>query len=74
MFSFIQHSQGLTSDKWNLKFPLLKKIAIQIPINKNEEEKIIKLFESIDIAITSIELKIEKLKAVKQFLLQNMFI
>lgn len=74
MFSFRQHSQGLTSDTWNLKFPLLKKIAIQIPINKNEEEKIIKLFESIDIAITSIELKIEKLKAVKQFLLQNMFI
>ena len=74
MFNFRQHSQGLTSDTWNLKFPLLKKIAIQIPINKNEEEKIIKLFESIDIAITSIELKIEKLKAVKQFLLQNMFI
>ena len=73
MFNFRQHSQGLTSDTWNLKFPLLKKIAIQIPINKNEEEKIIKLFESIDIAITSIELKIEKLKAVKQFLLQNMF-
>lgn len=74
MFNFRQHSQGLTSDTWNLKFPLLKKIAIQIPINKNEEKKIIKLFESIDIAITSIELKIEKLKAIKQFLLQNMFI
>lgn len=74
MFNFRQHSQGLTSDTWNLKFPLLKEIAIQIPINKNEEEKIIKLFESIDIAMTSIELKIEKLKAVKQFLLQNMFI
>lgn len=74
LFNFRQHSQGLTSDTWNLKFPLFKKIIIQTPISKKEEQIIANLFKTLDQNIIYTKTKIEKFNYIKQFLLQNMFI
>lgn len=74
LFNFRQHSQGLTSDTWNLKFPLFKKIIIQTPISKKEEQIIANLFKTLDQNIIYTKTKIEKFNYIKQFLLQNIFI
>lgn len=74
LFNFRQHSQGLTSDTWNLKFPLFKKIVIQTPISKKEEQIIANLFKTLDQNIVSTKMKIKKFNYIKQFFLQNMFI
>ena len=74
LFNFRQHSQGLTSDTWNLKFPLFEKILIQVPSDKEEEQRISSLFKQLDKSIDLNKIHIEKLTSIKQFLLQNMFI
>ena len=74
LFNFRQHSQGLTSDTWNLKFPLFEKILIQVPSDREEEQRISSLFEQIDKSIKLSKIQIKKLTSIKQFLLQNMFI
>lgn len=74
LFNFRQHSQGLTSDTWNLKFPLFEKILIQVPSDKEEEKRISSLFKQIDKSIELSKIQIKKLTSIKQFLLQNMFI
>ncbi|WP_255807361.1 restriction endonuclease subunit S [Lactobacillus intestinalis] len=74
LFNFRQHSQGLTSDTWNLKFPLFEKILIQVPSDKEEEQRISSLFKQIDKSIELSKIQIKKLTSIKQFLLQNMFI
>ena len=74
LFNFRQYSQGLTSDTWNLKFPLFEKILIQVPSDKEEEQRISSLFKQLDKSIDLNKIHIEKLTSIKQFLLQNMFI
>ena len=74
LFNFRQHSQGLTSDTWNLKFPLFEKILIQVPSDREEEQRISSLFKQIDKSIKLSKFQIKKLTSIKQFLLQNMFI
>lgn len=74
LFNFRQHSQGLTSDTWNLKFPLFEKILIQVPSDREEEQRISSLFKQIDKSIKLSKIQIKKLTSIKQFLLQNMFI
>ena len=74
LFNFRQHSQGLTSDTWNLKFPLFEKILIQFPSDREEEQRISSLFKQIDKSIKLSKIQIKKLTSIKQFLLQNMFI
>ena len=74
LFNFRQHSQGLTSDTWNLKFPLFEKILIQVPSDKEEEQRVSSLFKQIDKSIELSKIQIKKLTSIKQFLLQNMFI
>lgn len=74
LFNFRQHSQGLTSDIWNLKFPLFEKILIQVPSDREEEQRISSLFKQIDKSIKLSKIQIKKLTSIKQFLLQNMFI
>ena len=74
LFNFRQHSQVLTSDTWNLKFPLFEKILIQVPSDKEEEKRISSLFKQIDKSIELSKIQIKKLTSIKQFLLQNMFI
>lgn len=69
---FQKSSQGLTSDTWNLKFPVLKTIRISIP--KIAEQQIItELFTVIDSLIAANE-QVPKLviKIVKNFLANSL--
>ena len=50
-FEFRRHSQGLTSDTWNLKFPLFKDITIEVPNNEKEQIRIRKLLDTLNEAI-----------------------
>lgn len=73
-FKFRRHSQGLTSDTWNLKFPLFKDITIEVPNNEKEQIRIRKLLDTLNEAIKHGNGRIRKLKLLKSFLLQKMFI
>ena len=70
---FQKNSQGLTSDTWNLKFPTLSKIKINVPDNQ-EQLTIKKFLKHVDIMITLQQTKIDKLKKIKKAYLQKMFI
>ena len=48
---FQRWSQGLTSDTWNLKYPILSSIQFAIP-SVEEQEKIAEYFSSLDYLIT----------------------
>lgn len=70
---FQRWSQGLTSDTWNLKYPILSKIEFYMPMI-DEQKKIGSLFSKLDNLITLHQSKCDKLKEVKKYMLQNMFI
>lgn len=70
--NFKRWSQGLTSDTWNLKYPVLSTIPFMVPSVK-EQEKIAEYFKSLDNLITLHQRKCEQLKELKKFMLQNMF-
>ncbi|WP_288588090.1 restriction endonuclease subunit S [uncultured Streptococcus sp.] len=70
--NFKRWSQGLTSDTWNLKYPVLSTIPFMVPSVK-EQEKIAEYFKSLDHLITLHQRKCEQLKELKKFMLQNMF-
>jgi len=74
LYIFQVNSQGITSDNWNLKFPILSKISIRVPASIKEQNKIAKQMEKIDDIITLHQQKIAQLQAVKKFLLQNLFV
>ncbi|MEN0848086.1 restriction endonuclease subunit S [Listeria monocytogenes] len=71
--TFQRNSQGLTSDTWNLKFPSLSTIKIQIPAN-DEQIKITNLFQKLEYTSILHQNQIEMLKKVKKAYLQTMFI
>ena len=71
--SFQRHSQGLTSDTWNLKFPLLKKITIKAP-DKKEQELLGALLFRLDMLIDKKQKSLSQFMTLKKFLLQKMFI
>jgi type I restriction enzyme S subunit len=70
---FQSFSQGLTSDTWNLKFPLLKEIYVTVPCS-NEQAAISDFFRIIDEQITAQAIKLEQLGLLKAAYLQRMFI
>lgn len=70
---FQSFSQGLTSDTWNLKFPLLKEIYVTVPCS-NEQAAISNFFRIIDEQITAQAIKLEQLGRLKAAYLQRMFI
>jgi len=70
---FKSFSQGLTSDTWNLKFPLLKEIYVTVPCS-NEQAAISDFFRIIDEQITAQAIKLEQLGQLKAAYLQRMFI
>ena len=70
---FQRNSQGLTSDTWNLKFPVLKNIRISIP-KITEQQIITELFTVINNLIAANEDKLNQLKKLKKYLMQNMFV
>ncbi|WP_082306734.1 restriction endonuclease subunit S [Streptococcus gallolyticus] len=69
---FKRWSQGLTSDTWNLKYPVLSTIPFMIPSVK-EQEKIGDYFSSLDSLITLHQRRCEQTKELKKFMLQKMF-
>ena len=70
---FQSSSQGLTSDTWNLKFPLLKNISATVP--SYEEQTVIgKYFRNLDERISIQEKRLNQLKRLKIAYLQKMFV
>ena len=71
--TFKINSQGITSDNWNLKFPVLSYIEIYISKQIEEQSKIAVFLESLDHLITLHQRKLEKLKIIKKSMLENLF-
>ena len=70
---FRTHSQGLTSDNWNLKFPAFSEIDVCYPKDESEQSAIASYFQSLDTLIQTTGKKIESLKQMKAASLISMF-
>lgn len=66
--TYLQGGQG------NLSGSIVKELTLQLPIDKNEQQKIGAFFKSLDDAIALQESKLEKLKEVKKGFLQKIFV
>ena len=84
---FISHYMRTDNFKNKIIFPLIatssqpalsmeniRKFTINIPINKEEQDCLVKYFDSLDHLITLHQRKCEELKNIKKFMLQNMFV
>ena len=71
---FRLHSQGLTSDTWNLKYPAFSKIKVIYPKEIQEQQRIASYFRSLDKQISLQEKRLEKLKQIKAACLDKMFV
>lgn len=71
---FRLHSQGLTKDTWNLKFPAFSKITVTYPQSVAEQRAIASYFTSLDRRITLETQRLEKLKQIKAACLDKMFV
>ena len=69
---FRKNSQGMTSDTWNLKYPQIETIKIQIP-SVSEQDKVSELFGVLDARIVAQAQLIEALKKYKRGLLMHFF-
>ena len=69
---FCRHSQGMTSDTWNLKYPQIKNIKTYIPAIK-EQEKIADFLKIIDKRVEVQQQLIESLKKYKRGVIQSIF-
>lgn len=70
---FRLHSQGLTSDNWNLKYPAFSKIDVYCPLDISEQRAIASYFTALDAQITLHRERLEKLKQIKAACLEKMF-
>ena len=70
---FRVNSQGLTSDTWNLKYPAFSQIKCSFP-SLSEQEKIGVFLTTLDKLIAKLEAKLDKLRKLKQALLEKMFV
>ena len=62
---FRKNSQGMTSDTWNLKYPQIETIKIQIP-SVSEQDKVSELFGVLDARIVAQAQLVESLKKYKR--------
>lgn len=69
---FQRHSQGLTSDTWNLKYPQLSSIHVRVP-KKNEQIQIRQALTKLDALIAATQDKLEKLSVLQRGFLQHFF-
>ena len=72
--TFQVNSQGITSDNWNLKYPVLSKIEIFVSKDEQEQAKIAEYFENLDNLITLHQRELGKLQSIKKALLEKMFV
>ena len=70
---FQRWSQGLTSDTWNLKYPVLSTISFLVP-SFDEQTKIADYFQKLDNLITLHQRKCDEMQKIKKYMLQNMFV
>lgn len=69
---FQRHSQGLTSDTWNLKYPQISKIKIFAP-SYEEQKKIAKYLAQLDTKIHLEEERLRQFINLKDSLMKGMF-
>ena len=62
---FRKNSQGMTSDTWNLKYPQIETIKVQVP-SVSEQDKVSELFGVLDARIVAQAQLIEALKKYKK--------
>ena len=70
---FRLHSQGLTSDTWNLKYPAFSKISVSYPKDIEEQRLIASFLSSLDKQISAQQQQLERLKQMKQACLCLLF-
>jgi len=70
---FRRSSQGLTSDTWNLKFPLFSIIEVTVP-SFEEQKKIASFLETLDDKLSQVNEQIELTQTFKKGLLQQVFV
>ena len=69
---FTRFSQGLTSDTWNLKYPILKDIIVPFT-NLEEQKRIFKIFNVINNLLALYDRKLKLLSQIKKYFLDNLF-
>ena len=69
---FRKNSQGMTSDTWNLKYPQIETIKVQIP-SVSEQNIVSALFSILDARIVAQAQLVESLKKYKRGLLNKVF-
>jgi len=69
---FRKNSQGMTSDTWNLKYPQIETIKVQIP-SVSEQDKVSEMFSVLDERIAAQSQLVESLKKYKRGLLSAVF-
>lgn len=69
---FRKNSQGMTSDTWNLKYPQIETIKVQIP-SVSEQDKVSEMFSVLDERIAAQSQLVESLKKYKRGLLNAFF-
>ena len=69
---FTRFSQGLTSDTWNLKYPILKDINVPFT-NLEEQKRIFKIFNVVNNLLALYERKTRLLGKLRTFLTQRLF-
>lgn len=71
---FQLYSKGITSDNWNLKYPEFKELEIYVSEDYEEQKLIGEYLSKLDSIIELNREKLEKLKNIKSFLLDKMFV
>ena len=69
---FRRHSQGLTSDTWNLKYDKFSRISMYIPCAE-EQERIVELFTTVDRKIKNEKEIMGNLEKRKRTLIEKIF-
>jgi len=64
--TFQINSQGITSDTWNLKFPVLSEIKIFVSADEREQKLIATFFDSLDHLITLHQRKLLAILTIKK--------
>ena len=67
---FWRYSQGLTNDTLNLKYTNLKNIKVTMPLDLNEQKKIVEILQTMDKNIEIMGKELESLKEQKKGLMQ----
>lgn len=71
---FRLHSQGLTTDTWNLKYPAFSKIDITYPTDLSKQRKLASFFVHLDKQTELAQQRLALLRRIKSACLDEMFV